>query len=99
MFGRVLLGLVGLAGLAASAAAQVPGAPVLQNAFANPGLAIAANFGGGAGQSFYGAAGALGLGGGKLQVSGAAGAAHANGATRGAYGARLSASIWSSSST
>ena len=101
MFGRVLLGLVGLvglAGLAASAAAQVPGAPVLQNAFANPGLAIAANFGGGAGQSFYGAAGALGLGGGKLQVSGAAGAAHANGATRGAYGARLSASIWSSSS-
>src|SRR5207244_2212868 len=30
--------------------------------------------------------------------SGAAGAAHANGATRGAYGARLSASIWSSSS-
>ena len=95
MFGRLLFGLTAIA---ASASAQVPGAPVLQNAFANPGLAIAANFGGGAGQSFYGAAAALGLGAGKLQLSGAAGAAHANGATRGAYGARLSASVWSNSS-
>jgi len=94
MFGRVLIGLTAIA---ASAAAQVPGAPVLQNAFANPGLAVAADFGGGPGQSFYGAAAALGLGTGKLQLSGAAGAAHGNGATRGAYGARLSASVWSSS--
>ena len=94
MFGRVLLGLTAIS---VSAIAQVPGAPVLQNAFANPGLAIAANFGGGAGQSFYGAAAAWGLGSGKLQVSGAAGAARSNGATRGAYGGRLAASVWSSS--
>src|SRR5437763_3625286 len=84
MFGRVL---VGLTALAASAAAQVPGAPVLQNAFANTGLAVAANFGGGGGQTFYGAAAALGLGGGRLQLSGAAGASHAKTSTRGAYGA------------
>jgi hypothetical protein len=83
--------------IAASAAAQVPATPVLQNAFANPGLAVAANFGSGSGQSFYGAAAALGLGSGKLQLSGAAGAARSNGATRGAYGVRLAASVWSSS--
>ena len=83
--------------IAASAAAQVPATPVLQNAFASPGLAVAANFGSGAGQSFYGAAAALGLGSGKLQLSGAAGAARGNGATRGAYGGRLAATVWSSS--
>jgi hypothetical protein len=94
MFGRVLMSLTAIA---ASAAAQVPAAPVLQNAFANPGLAVAANFGSGAGQSFYGAAAAWGLGSGKLQVSGAAGAARSNGVTRGAYGGRLAASLWSSS--
>lgn len=88
---------MGLTAIAASAAAQVPATPVLQNAFANPGLAVAANFGSGTGQSFYGAAAAWGLGSGKLQVSGAAGAARSNGATRGAYGGRLAASVWSSS--
>src|SRR5207302_7015863 len=51
-------------------AAQVPGTPVLQNAFLNPGLAVAANFASASGQSFFGAAASLGLGGGKLQVSG-----------------------------
>ena len=85
-----------LTAIAASAAAQVPATPVLQNAFASPGLAVAANFGSGAGQSFYGAAAAWGLGSGKLQLSGAAGAARSNGATRGAYGGRLAASVWSS---
>jgi hypothetical protein len=95
MFCRMLMG--GALTIAASAAAQVPATPVLQNAFANPGLAVAANFGSGAGQSFYGAAAALGLGTGKLQLSGAAGAARRNGATRGAYGGRLAASVWSSS--
>jgi hypothetical protein len=86
-----------LTAIAASVAAQVPATPVLQNAFASPGLAVAANFGSGAGQSFYGAAAAWGLGSGKLQLSGAAGAARSNGATRGAYGGRIAASVWSSS--
>lgn len=83
--------------LAASAGAQVPGVPVLQNAFSNPGLAVAANFGSGSGQSYYGVAAAWGLGSaGRLAVSGAAGAQRGNGATRGAYGGRVSTRIWSS---
>ena len=83
--------------LATSAAAQVPGAPVLQNAFHNPGLAFAANFGSGTGQSFFGAAAAYGLGG-RFQVSGAAGGQRANGSTRGAYGVRAAVAVWSSAS-
>ncbi|MEX2177611.1 MAG: hypothetical protein WD801_02805 [Gemmatimonadaceae bacterium] len=78
------------------ALAQVPGAPALQNAFGNPGLAVAGNFGGGGGASFYGAAAAYGLGSGRLQVSAAAGMQRANSASRGAYGGRVSAGLWSS---
>jgi hypothetical protein len=81
----------------AMAGGQAPGLPVLQNAFANPGLAVAADFGGGSGQSFLGAAAALGLGSGRFQVSGAAGASRANGAVRGVYGGRLAGNIWTSS--
>lgn len=84
-------------GLPPVAAGQAPGIPVLQNAFANPGLAVAANFGGGGGESFLGAAAGWGLGGGRLQLSGAAGASRVNGAVRGAYGGRLAASVWTSS--
>jgi hypothetical protein len=84
-------------GLPQVAAGQAPGIPVLQNAFSNPGLAVAANLGGGGGESFLGAAAAWGLGEGRLQLSGAAGASRANGATRGAYGGRLAASLWTSS--
>jgi len=94
MFSRALI-LLPLA--AAGVAAQVPGAPVLQNAFANPGFAVAANFGSGTGQSYFGAAGAWGMGSGRIQLSGAAGAQRANGSTRGAYGGRVAASVWSSS--
>ena len=97
MFARVVVAAVATVTTAAGAAAQVPGAPVLQNAFANPGLALAANFGGGGGQSFYGAAAAWGLGGGKFLVSGAAGVGHSNGSARGAYGARATMSVWSTS--
>ena len=78
------------------AAAQVPGSPVLQNAFSNPGLAVAANFGSGGGQSLFALAAAYGLGTGRLQISGAAGAQRANDATRGAYGARAAMTVWTS---
>jgi hypothetical protein len=81
--------------LASVSRAQVPGAPVLQNAFVNPGLAFAANVGG---QGYFGLAAAWGLSGGKLQVSGAAGAQRARGATRGAYGGRAAYAVWSSAS-
>lgn len=97
MFARVVHAACIAAASAGIAAAQVPGAPVLQNAFANSGLALAANFGGGGGQSFYGAAAGWGLGGGKIQVSGAAGVSRANGSSRGAYGARAAMSVWSTS--
>jgi hypothetical protein len=80
-----------------NARAQVPGLPVLQNAFSNRGLAFAANFGGGSGHSYYGAAAAWGLGAtGAFMVSGAAGAQRTNGATRGAYGGRASMRLWES---
>ncbi len=85
-----------VAGSAAKASGQVPGSPVLQNAFANPGLAVAANVTGGAGQSFFGAAAGYGLGSGRLQVSGAAGVQRSNAASRGAYGGRLAATVWRS---
>ena len=92
------LGLaVALAFAGAAASAQVPGIPVLQNAFGSPGLAFAMNVGGGGGQSFFGLAGALGMGSGRLQFSGAAGVQRANQSTRGAYGARGSAMLWTSS--
>lgn len=86
-----------LACLAGTATAQVPGTPVLQNAFGNPGLAFAANYGGGTEQSFFGAASAWGLRGGRFTLSGSAGAQRANDATRGAYGARAAATVWTTS--
>ena len=92
---RAVAALIALA-VASRAAAQVPGSPVLQNAFANPGLAVAANVTGGGGQSFFGAAAGYGMGSGRLQLSGAAGVQRASSATRGAYGARLSATAWTS---
>lgn len=75
---------------------QIPGAPVLQNAFSNPGLAVAANFGGGGGQSLFALAAGWGLGSGRILLSGAAGAQRANEATRGAYGGRASLTAWTS---
>jgi hypothetical protein len=81
-----------------SASGQIPGAPVLQNAFVNPGLAVAANFGGGGGQSLFALAAGWGLGSGRMMVSGAAGAQRSNEATRGAYGARASMTAWTSAS-
>ena len=97
MFRRLTLGAgTALLFTAQAGLAQIPGAPVLQNAFANPGLAAAANFGAGDGQSLFALAAAWGLGGGRFQLSGAAGAQRANGATRGAYGVRGSMTAWSS---
>ncbi|MGH7637066.1 MAG: hypothetical protein ACREOK_05390 [Gemmatimonadaceae bacterium] len=68
---------------------------MLQNAFANPGLAVAANFGGGGGQSLFALAAGWGLGE-RILLSAAAGAQRANDATRGAYGGRASMNAWTS---
>lgn len=55
------------------AAAQLPGAPVLQNAFNNPGLTVAANYAGGDGTTLLGAALAYAPGAGRFQFSGGVG--------------------------
>ena len=92
----VALAVAALAALSTPTAAQIPGVPVLQNAFANPGLAFAANFGGGSGQNFYGVAAGWGIGG-RFTLSGGAGAQRMANTTRGAYGARAAMSVWNSS--
>lgn len=89
-------GIAGCLFALSSASGQIPGAPVLQNAFANPGLSVAANFGGGGGQSLFALAAGWGLGSGRFLLSGAAGAQRSNEATRGAYGARASMTAWTS---
>ena len=88
--------LASMLALSGALGAQVPGSPVLQNAFLNPGLGFAGNLAGGSGQSYYGVAAGWGLVGGRLQLSGAAGAQRANEATRGAYGARGAFNVWTS---
>lgn len=74
---------------AASAGAQMPGAPVLQNAWATPGIVGAVNYGGGSDGSVI--AGAVGWtpGSGRFQISGGLGSRSMTGAGSSfAYGAR-----------
>jgi hypothetical protein len=59
----------GALAVAAPAEAQMLGVPVLQNAFANPGIAVAANFGTQDGARGYGAAAAWAPGRGRFQLS------------------------------
>ena len=71
------------------ASAQMPGAPVLQNAWASPGMVVAANFAGGSG-SLYGGAVGWAPASGRFQVSGGAGShSPKGGSARLAYGARV----------
>ncbi len=80
--------------VAAAAGAQMPGLPVLQNAFANPGLTAAANFGSGNRVASYAVSAGWVPGNGRLQFSGGLGLHTARDSTsRGsgtglAYGAR-----------
>ena len=70
--------------------AQMPGAPVLQNAWASPGIVIAGNFASGSG-SLYGAAVGWSPGSGRFQLSGGAGMNNPKGVagSRAVYGARV----------
>lgn len=72
---RLILTAGVLAGLAAPATmqGQLPGQPVLQNAFANPGWAFGVNYGDGSGSRGYAGAVSWGTGGGSFAVSGGAG--------------------------
>lgn len=80
---------------ASPAVAQMPGLPVLQNAFVAPGLVAAVNAGNGSGAA-YGAAASWAPGSGRFQVSGSLGSyAPTGGGSSLAYGARLATSLFS----
>jgi hypothetical protein len=78
----------------AAAGAQMPGLPVLQNAFGNPGFTAALNIGSGSGSSVYAAAASIGAG--RFQLSGGIGAfVPDSGSTAPALGARVSMPVFS----
>jgi hypothetical protein len=82
--------LAALAALAPVADAQMPGVPVLQNAFANAGTTVAANYGHVTGANAYAAAVAWAPGSARFVVSAGGGVYDpSDGDTRPAYGARL----------
>ena len=92
--GRGVLWLLGIAAgaltvMAGSAGGQLPGAPVLQNAWAMPGMAAAFNMGGGGGGSVYAGAGSWTPNSGRFQLSGGVGSQTRSGIGTGlAYGFR-----------
>jgi len=70
--------------------AQIPGAPILQNAWATPGLVGALNFGGGSDGSVYAAAASWSPASGRFQLSGGGGGQTRSGkGSRGVYGVRV----------
>jgi hypothetical protein len=75
--------------------AQLPGLPVLQNAFVGPGFAAALNVGGGGGATVYAAALGWVPGSARFQVSVGAGAHVGGGETGGAFGARVAMPVFS----
>src|SRR5437588_8614124 len=80
---------------AISAGAQLPGAPVLQNAWASPGVVGALDFGGGADGSVVAAAAGWTPGSGRFQVSGGLGSRTLTGhGSSFAYGARVAVPIF-----
>jgi hypothetical protein len=69
--------------------AQIPGAPILQNAWATPGLVGALNFGGGSDGTVFAAAASWSPASGRFQLSGGGGAQTRTGkGSRGVYGVR-----------
>lgn len=78
-------------------AAQLPGAPVLQNAFSNPGLTVAGNYAGGDGTTLVAAAIAYAPGAGRFQFSGGVGRYSLDDAEQSAtaVGARLAIPLFS----
>ena len=71
------------------ASGQMPGAPVLQNAWAAPGLVLAANIAGGSGSSVYGVAAGWAPANGRFHLSGGGGwQTGLEGGDRAVYGVR-----------
>ncbi|HEX2716476.1 MAG TPA: hypothetical protein VHM67_02285 [Gemmatimonadaceae bacterium] len=84
-----------LIGLASTAAAQMPATPVLQNAWTNAGITVAADFGRRSDASAYALALAWAPKGSRFQISVGGGVLDDTVDTRAAYGARLSIPLFS----
>ncbi|HVX41115.1 MAG TPA: hypothetical protein VHB25_16225 [Gemmatimonadaceae bacterium] len=83
-------GLALVCTVAAVAGAQMPGAPVLQNAWASPGIVGAIDFAGGADGSLFGAAASWTPASGRFEVSGGGGYRNRTGVSgSGVYGLRV----------
>lgn len=82
-----------LLGASASATAQMPGVPVLQNAFTNPGMTAALNLASAGASSTYGLAGAWAPASARFQFSGGLGYRTAKDANRMLYGVRANAPV------
>jgi hypothetical protein len=83
------------AGGASRVSAQLPGLPVLQNAFVGPGFAAAVNGGGGSDGSAFAAAAGWAPGSARFQVSLGIGVYRSEGETGGAFGARAAVPVFS----
>jgi hypothetical protein len=96
LFRVVAPAIVAISGAVPFAQAQLPGAPVLQNAWATPGMVVALDIAGGSAGSGSTYAGAIGWtpGNGRFQFSGGAGMQSATGtSSRGVFGARVAMPI------
>jgi hypothetical protein len=91
---HALAAAVSVAAGASRLDAQLPGLPVLQNAFAGPGLAAAVNAGGGSGATAYAAAIGWAPGSARFQVSLGGGVLVSDGETGGAFGLRAAVPIF-----
>jgi len=89
-----------LLAITAPTAAQMPGSPVLQNVWANPGITAAVDFSNLGGASSYAGALAWAPGSGRFQLSGGVGAqTRSSSSTSAVYGARLNFPVMGSASS
>jgi hypothetical protein len=94
-----VVGLIAVCVAASSAEAQIPGAPVLQNAWATPGFVGALNVAGSSGQSVFAGAAGWSPGSGRFQVSGGVGYQNRTDFDgRAVYGARVAVPFGGASS-
>jgi len=82
------------AALAPAAHGQMPGLPVLQNAFVSPGMAAAVNAGGGSGATTYAAALGWAPGSARFQISVGGGALVSSGETGATVGLRAAMPVF-----
>jgi hypothetical protein len=97
---QIIIALVSVAAVSARAGAQMPGTPVLQNAFANPGFTAAVDGASLGGASSYAAAFAWAPGSARLQLSGGIGFQTRSGSSkRTIYGGRLNVPVYGAQSS